>query len=334
VAIHQRRGNRDLIVVGCSAGGVEALPKLLSPLPRNLPAAICIVQHLAPSENPYLVDILRRTSPLKVQWAEQGMPLERANVYVAPPDMHMLFMNEFLRLSHGPRENHARPSIDKLFRSAAAEHDGRVIGVLLTGMLDDGVGGLRDIQAAGGITIVQDPDDATFNELPSRALLAMTPASVMPLSGISTALVMLTEQAHGTGPVPRSISVEAALDLDGTTSPELLDALGPQTPVACPDCKGPTWLMGDEHSRRYRCYLGHVTSARQLLAQESLEVEQALWSAVRALGDRAATLETLAADSQRLGRSQVAQLYTERASEARRQAELARKFITDVVNAE
>jgi two-component system, chemotaxis family, protein-glutamate methylesterase/glutaminase len=328
-----RTGNRDLVVIGCSAGGVEALPRLLSPLPRDFPATICIVQHLAVSENPYLVEILKRTSPMPVSWADQGEKFERSHVYVGPPDHHLLFSDDHLRLSRGPRENHARPSIDKLFRSAAVAHDGRVIGVLLTGMLDDGVSGLLAIQRAGGITIVQDPDDAAFSELPSRALLAMQPNSVLPLTAIPAALAVLTDQTGPRITVPREIAIEAELDKDVVANPQTLAALGPQTTVACGDCQGPTWLIGDERDRRYRCYLGHVNSARTLLVHETMQVEEALWSAVRALNDRASTLETLAFDSDRLGRKHVADLYTQRAREARTHAELARKFISDVVKA-
>jgi two-component system chemotaxis response regulator CheB len=322
---------RDIVVVGCSAGGVEALPRLLAPLPPTFPASICIVQHMGVSENPYLVNILKRSSMMPVSWAEQGARMLKSNVYVAPPDTHLMFSDDHLALSQGPRENHARPSIDKLFRSAAVEHRSRVIGVLLTGMMDDGVAGLKSIAETGGLTIVQDPDDAAFPELPSRALLALSPDRVLPLLGISAALNSLIGDRVEHAPVAAKLELEARLDRPQQASPAEMTELGPQTPVSCPDCKGPTWLIGDEHSRRYRCYLGHVNSARQLLAQESRELESALWNAVRALNDRANTLETLAEDSNRLGRAQVSQLYQERAREARTHAELAHKFLSDLV---
>ena len=324
-------GTRDVIVIGCSAGGVEALPKLLQPLPADLPASICVVQHLSATQKPYLVDILRRTCLMPVAWAEQGERLVRSRVYVAPPDTHLLFNDDHLRLTSGPRENHARPSIDKLFRSAAAEHGARVIAVLLTGMLDDGVAGLRLIQQAGGLAIVQDPEDAEFPELPSRALIATAPERVLPLGAIPEALVTLCSQPRGLSHVSNALSVEAEIDRVGPVAPATLEALGPQSPIACPDCNGPTWLVGDELERRYRCYLGHVNSARELLARESLQVEAALWSAVRALTERAVTLETLAADSDKTGHSGAADLYAQRARETRTQAELARKFLLDVV---
>lgn len=322
--------NRDVIVIGCSAGGVEALPKLLQLLPRELPASICIAQHLAATENPYLVEILRRASVLPVAWAEQGVAIAHGHVYVAPPDTHLLFIDDHLRLSRGPRENHARPSIDKLFRSAAALHGGRTIGVLLTGLLDDGIAGLRAILAAGGIAIVQDPDDAAFPELPGRALLALDPDRVLPLLAIGPALVAMTALPRTTASVPRDLAIEAELDRVELGAPSTLASLGSQTTVACPECSGPMWLLGDERGRRYRCYLGHVSTARAMLVHESLEIEAALWSAVRALNDRAATLETLAADAERLGNLQSATAFTLRAKETRAQGELARKFLVDL----
>lgn len=325
-------GTRDLIVVGCSAGGVETLPRMLGPLPKDLPATVVITQHMARSDNPMLVDILSRSSLLPVSWVEQGEKLQRSRVYVCPPDTHLLFTGDHLRLSSGPRENHARPSIDKMFRSAAAEHGSRTIGVLLTGMLDDGVAGLRDIKSAGGLAVVQDPADAAYPELPSRALLAVEVDRVLPVSAIPTTLAALCTQPRGLSHISKALSTEAEIDRVGPIEPTTLNALGSQTPVACPDCKGPTWLIGEENTRRYRCYLGHVSSAREVLLQQSLEVEAALWGAVRALHERAMTLESLAADADRSGRSSgVADLYAQRARETRSQAELARKFLQDVL---
>ncbi|MBA2540337.1 MAG: chemotaxis protein CheB [Deltaproteobacteria bacterium] len=323
---------RDVVVIGCSAGGVDTLPKLLAPLPPDLPASVCIVQHLGATETSQLPAILARAAQLPVKWAEQGAPVEKGHIYVAPPNSHLLIVGEHLMLSGGPRENHSRPSIDKLFRSAAAECGSRTIGVLLTGMLDDGVAGLRAIQQAGGLTIVQDPEDADFPELPSRAVSAMTADRVAPVLGIASALAAWVGRDIDPIEVPKQIGVEARIDRIGVVDPATLGGLGPQSPVSCPDCHGPTWLIGDEHARRYRCYLGHVSSARDVLLHESLATEAALWSAVRALHERAMTLESLAADSDRVGRSQVAEIYAGRAREARSQATLAHKFLTDVVS--
>jgi two-component system, chemotaxis family, protein-glutamate methylesterase/glutaminase len=332
VATHER----DIVVIGCSAGGVEALPRILQQLPPSLPAAVFIVQHLAPTGTPYLAGILERSAIIPVAWAEQGAPIKHGRVLIAPPDTHLLLLERHVHLAGGPRENHSRPSIDKLFRSAAATFGSRVIGVLLTGMLGDGVAGLRAIRDAGGAVIVQDPRDAAFPEMPGRALMAVKPDRTLPIDAIGAAIVEMVGQPVGVSIAPREIVLEAEIDREAQVSHDAqaaarkLDLIGPQTTLACPECHGPLWQVGGEESRRYRCYLGHVASASEMLQASAVEVESALWSAVRALHDRATTLETLAQDAKRIGNGQSSETYTKRAQEARQQAELARKFMLDL----
>lgn len=315
---------RDTVVIGCSAGGVEALALLVQQLPADLPASVLIVQHLTPTGPRYLADILARSARIRVAWAEQGARLERGRVLVAPPDVHLLLEDDHVRLSRSARENHSRPSIDKLFRSAAAVRGSRVIGVLMTGLLDDGVAGLVAIRQAGGFVIIQDPASAAYPDLPATALRTVPPDRLPPLDAIGVEVVARVGEPVRPAAIPTDIALEAQVDLAGATTPDRMRALGPQTPMSCPECHGPTWAVGDEQGRRYRCYLGHVATARDLLDASSDEVERALWSAVRALNDRAMTLETLAADAVH---SALAETYAERAREARAQAELARAFM-------
>ena len=319
--------SRDIIVIGCSAGGVEALPRILQQLTASLPATVFIAQHLAPSENPYLVELLRRSSRLPVQWAEQGEPFVRGKVYVAPPDVHLLFADHHMHLSRTARENHSRPSIDKLFRSAAATYGSRVIGVLLTGMLDDGVAGLRAIREAGGVVLVQDPEGAAYPDLPRRALDALDPDRTLPLDAIGGVLSTLVEQRTGAIQVPDSLTIEAEIDRIGSVQPDTMHRLGDQTTISCPECHGPMWALGDERTRRYRCYNGHASTAADMLVSSGTEVETALWSAVRALNDRASTLEALATDARRLDNVISSETYAERAREARAEAEVVREFM-------
>jgi two-component system, chemotaxis family, protein-glutamate methylesterase/glutaminase len=321
---------RDIVVIGSSAGGVEALPRVLQQLPADLAAAVFIVQHIAPTKTPYLASILARSSRIPVGWAEQGARVEHGRVLVAPPDVHLLIAEDHVQLTGGARENHSRPSIDKLFRSAAAGYGSRVIGVLLTGMLDDGVAGLRTIRRAGGTVIVQDPADAAFPDLPSHALTALTPDRTLPLDAIGAAIASLVGEHVQMALAPPDLAIEAAMDRRGSASPDQMNQLGPQTALACPECHGPLWHIGDEDTRRFRCYLGHVTTARELLDASAGEVESALWSAVRALNDRAGTLETLATDARTTGSGQSAAIYASRAREVREQAELARRFMLDL----
>ena len=322
---------RDVVVIGCSAGGVDALPRILHQLPSRLPASILIVQHIAPTKNPYLVDILQRSTALAVGWAEQGERIEHARIYVAPPDVHLMIADSHLTLTRGARENHARPSIDKLFRSAAATHGSRTVGVLLTGMLDDGVAGLRAIRDSNGFVIVQDPEDAAFPELPSRALEAVVPDRVLPVDRIASAIASTVMDPVSVHEIPGDLALEAALDRAGSATPAQLERLGPQSSITCPECRGPLWQLGDDETRRYRCYLGHAVTARALLAKGAVEVEAALWSAVRALNERAMTFETLAHDAEKAGNVQAAGTYAQRARESRTQADLARQFMLDLV---
>jgi len=320
-----------LVVVGTSAGGIDALPRLLSQLPGTFPASIVIVMHLRARENAHLVHILQRAATLPVQWAEQGERLQKGRVYVGPPDMHLTLLDGHLRLSRGARENFARPSIDRMLRSVAAHHGSRAIAVLLTGMMGDGVAGLLAVHGVGGRTIVQDPKDAQFNELPSRALAAFEPSAVLRLEAMGPMLIDLTNEHAPEVTPPREVLLEAEMDRLGTVSPREMDQLGTRVEQMCPDCGGPLWQIGSEKLRRWRCYLGHVHGARQLLDQSDENVEAALWSAIRALHERAATWETLACDAEASGGDRVASDYATRARETREQAELARRFMLDLL---
>lgn len=322
--------NRDIIVIGCSAGGVEALPRLVQQLPADLAASVMIVQHMGPQRETYLVDILQRQSKLPVAWAEQGAKVVPGRILVCPPDVHLLFSDDHVMLARSARENHSRPSIDKLFRSAAATYAGRTIAVLLTGMLFDGIAGLAAVCTAGGFTIIQDPRDAQFPDLPTHALEVIVPDRTLPLDQIAAAVREAVTESAPAATVPAEVLIAAQIDATGCATPELMHRLGPQVAISCPDCHGPMWKVGDEKARRFRCYLGHVNAAQDLIHETTVELESALWSAVRALNDRAATLETLASDAKRVGNAQTAAAYAERGREARVHAEIARKFMLDL----
>jgi len=322
---------RDLVVIGSSAGGVEALPRLLTQLPSHFPAAVGIVQHLMPTSSG-LVDILQRASALPVRWGEHGDELTTGTIYVAPGGVHMLFDRDKVVLAGGARENHSRPAINRLFRSAAAHHGSRTIGVLLTGMLDDGVAGLIAIQKAGGSVIVQHPADAAFPSMPESALAALKPDRVVPIDALGASLILMTREKVRPVDPPADVLLEARLDADDVAlvdSP-VIDELGPQTAIACPECGGPLWPTGEPPARSYRCYLGHVTSSATLLSLKSVEVERALWSAVRALQERSATLSKLASDARRAGNGLVANDYETRARETSVQADRARHFLLEL----
>lgn len=316
---------RDIVVIGASTGGVDALPIVLSQLPADLRAAVFIVQHRPSQPDSFLLEILSRASSLPVSVAEQGARHEPGNVYLAPPGVHLLLEEEHMMLSASARENRARPSVNRLFRSAAAAFGSRSVGVILTGLLDDGAAGLAAIATAGGVTIVQDPASAVAAEMPENALAAVPDARVLPLAAIGTAVVDATRTLAPPATIPEELVLEARADR-GVMSPDELDRIGPRSDVSCSVCGGPLWKP-NTGPLRYRCYLGHTHSPRQILDDGEVELESALWSAVRALHERGRTYETLGRDASRRGHELSAKDYEDRAREAFSDAERAREFL-------
>jgi two-component system, chemotaxis family, protein-glutamate methylesterase/glutaminase len=200
-AINPERERRDVIVMGASAGGVPALRELFAKLPSDMEAAIAVVLHRSPVVESALAPVLAWRSTLPVVEAVDAMPFRRATIYVAPRDQHLCIEGKTLRLSRGPKEQHTRPAIDPLFKSAAASHGPRVIGVLLSGTGDDGVSGLISITAEGGISLVQDPLEAAYPQMPRSALINDRVQAALPVAEIADVLAVL---ARG-DPVPMTV---------------------------------------------------------------------------------------------------------------------------------
>jgi two-component system, chemotaxis family, protein-glutamate methylesterase/glutaminase len=326
------RQKRDLVVIGTSAGGIEALPRLVSQLPPSFDASLIIVMHLGPREDGQLVHIIQRATVLPVTWAEQGERLLPGHIYVGPPDTHLGIYDGHLQLTSGPRENFVRPSIDRLFRSAAAQYGPRTIGVLLTGMMGDGANGLVAIRDSGGRTIVQAPEDAQFNELPMRALALLQPDATLNIAEMGAALVDMIKEEVPRVKAPPELQLEEEIDRLGIVSPRKMDQVGQRVDQICPECGGPLWEVGTAGHKHWRCYLGHVVNARELLDRSSDHVESALWNAIRSLHERAATWDALAQDAITARLHQIADDYAQRAIKAREQAEVARAFMLELLS--
>lgn len=284
--------HRDTIVIGASAGGVQALATLVAQLPADLPAAVFIVLHV-PTDVPSLLPaILERQSHLPVAHAVYGEPIEHGKVYVAPPNYHLLVENGSVKLVHGPKENLHRPSIDALFRSAARWAGTRVIGVILTGARDDGRTGMKAIKRRGGIAIVQDPHEAPFPSMPLSVMQETKVDYSLPLSEIAPLLDRLSREiieAEGRYAVPDEVEIEARIAEQRMKSEELIasvERLGRISRLTCPDCHGALWEIYDDDILRYRCHVGHAFSAESLGEGQSQMLEMALWSAVRALEEK------------------------------------------------
>ena len=236
----QGAGNRDVIVVGGSAGGVEAMRELAGGLPADLPAAVLVAIHRGPDQPSLLAQVLDAAGPLPAVAAEDGQRLERGRIHVAPADRHLLVERDHLHVRRGPRENHSRPAIDPLFRSAAATCSTRVIGVLLSGMLNDGTSGLLAIKHCGGLAVVQDPKDAAYPEMPRNALAYVAVDHVLPLAGIAPLLAARAATPPPPPPakVPEEIRIEALIAAEELFVMPDQHRLGTLSPLTCPECDG------------------------------------------------------------------------------------------------
>jgi two-component system, chemotaxis family, protein-glutamate methylesterase/glutaminase len=310
----------DLVVIGASAGGVEALKTLVAGLPRDLPAAICVVLHLAPTSTSALAGILERAGALPCRPAANGEPLRHGHVLVAPPDHHLLVEDGRVQLGVGPRENGHRPSVDVLFRSAALARPGGVVGVVLSGTRDDGSAGLAVIKSNGGTAVVQDPDDALYSGMPANALAHVAVDAVAPVALMAQAIVAMVTG----GPLPADVR---------TSSPAVDPPVSEQgLTLVCPECGRVLSEREDHGMQRWRCHVGHVYSPSSLEAEQGADVEAALWTALRSLEDRAALLRRLAEQSGRRGRPRSAASFAHQAAQTQRQADLLRGVVHDTAN--
>ncbi|WP_229371365.1 chemotaxis protein CheB [Umezawaea beigongshangensis] len=281
---------RDLVVVGASAGGVEALRAFVAGLPADLPAAVCVVLHLPSGGNSALASILSRSGPLPAFTAENGQPLEKGCVYVAPPGHHLLVPDGVLHLSHGPTENGHRPAVDVLFRSAAVSHGPRTIGVQLSGALDDGAAGMVALAARGGLVIVQDPDDALYRSMPESVLRYTEADHVLPAGKMGEVVrehaghVVDEDVVDDVSPLTKMEALVASRD-GGAVADEVND-FGVPSGLSCPDCSGGLVRLNDT-STRFRCRVGHAWTADALLEAQSTTLEKALWTALRTLEEKA-----------------------------------------------
>jgi two-component system chemotaxis response regulator CheB len=328
---------REIVVVGASAGGVEALTELARDLPADLPAAVFVVLHLPPDARSHLPEILDRAGPLPCSHAVDGAPIRAGQIYVAPPNRHLLLEGDRMRLSIGPRINNVRPSIDVLFRSAARVFDGRTIGIILSGTLNDGTLGLDAIQTRGGAVVIQDPNEARFSGMPRNALERVKPDYVLPVAEIAPLLTKLTRRGGDHPSTPGG---------NGTVTPDPIptapsDAVSPAphekrgnaaSGFTCPNCHGSVWEIDDGGLPRIECRVGHAFSVDAFLGEQAIALEDAIWSAINALEERGMSLRRFAEKFAGIERRKLA--YLEQAEVVERQAGLLRDGLARVIQAE
>lgn len=320
--------NRDIIVIGGSAGATQPLKQILSRLPPDLPAAVFVVLHIPAQGIGILSTVARSAGPLPVRQAENGMKIEPGHIYLAAPDHHLLLSEDRVLLGRGPRENLVRPAIDALFRSAAITHGPRVIGVLLSGLLSDGAAGLNAIKRCGGMAVVQDPTDAVSDEMPRRAMEETTVDLCVPGANMGDVLSELVrEQAGAVLPIPPEIRLEVEIAAGDRIGSDKLLSVADPVALTCPACGGVLSEVKVSRPMRFRCQVGHAFTVDTLAKEQEGRVDEALRVALRIIEERAELVQRMAADGRRSGRPAVAEMYQARAAEYREYADMIRRVV-------
>lgn len=326
----------DIIAIGASAGGLEALTALIRELPPNLPAALFVVVHTSPHTPTLLTSILDRQGSLRAVEAQDGHAIVPGTIYVAPPDRHLLVRPGHLELSRGPRENHARPAVDPLFRTAARAYGSRVVGVVLSGALGDGATGLMAIAARGGVSVVQEPADALVDAMPRAALAAVRADYVVPVREMPAVLTSLARDEEASEGETEMSDIDELEDDAAAALPQrdisaqVLGQRANQTAIfTCPDCGGALWQINQNGVIQFTCHVGHRYGAEVLLGQISEELEAALWRCIRILTEKATLTRQLAQRIRSSGDTAHAARVQEQAQLDERQQALVRALVTE-----
>lgn len=323
---------RNIIVIGASAGGFEVIQRLVADLPAALDASLFIVWHMAPTIRGMLPQVLSQLTPIPVAHAVHNEPILTNRIYIAPPDHHMLVENGRVLVTHGPKENRFRPAVDPLFRSAAYAFGNRVIGVILSGALDDGTAGLWTIKQRGGLALVQDPADAQVPSMPQSAIRDVSTDYIVPVAQLAALLTRLVDQ-----PVPPQSAV--TLEGDDKLSAELrvaaeddafainIQQYGELSPFACPDCHGVLTRFNEGHRIRFRCHTGHAYSAEALLAAITEHIEGSLYQTMRGMDENVMLLNQLGDHVAEANQPQLAARYFQQARQAQERSGLIRQAV-------
>jgi two-component system, chemotaxis family, protein-glutamate methylesterase/glutaminase len=322
----------DIVVVGASAGGVEALRTMVSRLPADLPAAVFVVLHVPAIATSVLPAILRRAGDLPADHAVDGAEIERGCIYIAPPDHHLLIQPGFMRVNRGPKENGYRPAIDPMFRTAAATYGSRVVGVILSGVLDDGTAGLAMVKTHGGHALVQDPASALYPMMPTSAIDAAEPDLVAVPEELAEVIAQLAHEAVPATMAPADdplLDDENFIEIDRAASER--PQAGSPSGFVCPDCGGALWELEDTTGLlSFRCRTGHGYSIETLASGQTETVEYALWAALRALEERAAMARRMAGRLRGRGSKSSATRFESQADAAVQQALVIRQALADI----
>jgi two-component system chemotaxis response regulator CheB len=333
----QSDGRQDIIVIGASAGGVAALQRLVGALTEDLRAAVLVVLHRPPEYPSLLSQLLGRAGRLPAADAEDGEPVRPGRIVVAPPDRHLLVEDGRLRVTRGPKENHSRPAIDPLFRSAAREFGPRVAGVILSGTLFDGTAGLWEVKRRGGVAVVQDPAEAAFPGMPESALANVEVDHVLPVGEIAPLLARLAGNPARRNEVADAMSSSPSQPSEFEELPDAAsrdqdeqvrgERHGRTSVFTCPDCGGTLWQADAGSVVQFRCHVGHAYTGESMVREQGEALERSLWYGVRTFTDHALLSRQLAEHARGRGDDETARRYEERSAAAERHAQTLREIL-------
>lgn len=319
---------RDIVVIGASAGGIEGVVEVVRRLPDDFPGSIFVVVHFPGSVTSTLPRILSRAGPLPARHAKEGEPIQAGVIYVAPPDCHLTILDGHLHLSRGPKENGSRPAIDPLFRTAARSFGPRVVGVVLSGNLNDGTAGLIAIKQRGGLAMVQTLETALYPSMPRSAMEHLEVDYALAPEDMGA---RLTELALQPVHAPEEQSVPDQTDHAGEPDEIALadreTQPGVPSTMSCPECHGVLWEVKNDELVRFRCRVGHAYSDEALLVHQSENLEAALWTALRALEEHSALARRLSSRANHRGHTHSASTFTEQAMDAEHHASVIRAVL-------
>jgi two-component system, chemotaxis family, protein-glutamate methylesterase/glutaminase len=335
MALTQQEEPKFFVVIGTSAGGIRALEEIMMQLTAEMDAAFFVVLHLSrKGVGDVLFQRLQHRCNINCKIATNDEPIKKGTVYLAPPDNHLILDKGKVLLGKGAPENRWRPSINNLFRSAAANYNSRVIGIILTGLLDDGTSGMASIKRSGGITIVQNPNEADYPDMPISVLENMDVDYVESLSRMGE---LLTEIIAATNPepvqVPFDVIQEADMDKRVSTRVEDLTVFE-RSEFNCPDCGGGLWITQKEHPTHMRCHVGHSFTERELMTRQAEVMENTFWAALRMMEERRALLVRLATRDQERGYRSTSNLHFEKAKELDGHIENLKRILFESTNTE
>ena len=318
---------RDLVVIGASAGGVEALVEVVGRLPPDFSGSVFVVVHFPGGVTSSLPQILSRAGPLPARHAEHGETIEEGLIYVAPPDSHLTIEGTQLRLSRGPKENGSRPAIDPLFRTAARSYGSRVVGVVLSGNLNDGTAGLIRIKRMGGTAIVQSLETSLYAGMPRSAMEHVEVDYALAPEDMAACIAELAHQRIDVPEVSMLDPIASTGEQDEVAIYDRQTQPGIPSTMSCPECHGVLWEIREGELVRFRCRVGHAYNDEALLVHQAENLEAALWTALRALEEHTALARRLAVRAQTRGHNQSASTFTEQAMDAEHHASVIRNVL-------